>query len=119
LICLNQVKEEAKAQRLLRLSYLAGMMKTMTVRDGVERDGNEDLERELTRAIRQAAPDVVRNVILKANEGSYLHAKFLFELAGLDLAKSGPGPGHESLAGFLLKELRESAGQSTELRREG
>lgn len=80
--------------------------------------GPENLELELSQAIRRAAPDVVRNLIVKASEGSYLHAKFLFELAGLDLTKGGeePGAGNESLAGYLLKELRESAGLSTEPR---
>jgi len=83
--------------------------------------GSDNLERELSEAIRLAAPDVVRNLIVKANEGSYLHAKFLFELAGLDLKQDAtpPDEGDESLAGYLLKELRESAGQSTESRREG
>ncbi len=96
-------------------------MNTKTAHDGTDGDGNADLERELTHAIRQAAPDVVRNLILKASEGSYLHAKFLFELAGLDLTKGKPGPndGDGSLAGFLLKELRESARLSTEPRPEG
>ncbi len=93
----------------------------MGTQEVIEADGSESLERELNRAIRQAAPDVVRNLIVKAGEGSYLHAKFLFELAGLDLTKNAPGQsgGDESLAGLLLKELRESAGQSTESRREG
>lgn len=79
-------------------------------------DHDVNLEQQLSLAIRQAAPDVVRNLIVKACEGSYLHAKFLFELAGLDLTKGAedPGAGDESLAGLLLKELRESAGVSTD-----
>lgn len=53
-------------------------------------------------------PDIISAVIGKANEGSYLHAKFLCEFAGLtaDPAQHPPeedlGP---SLADLLLHEL--------------
>lgn len=69
------------------------------------------LEEELSRTIREAAPDVVSKVLEKAQEGSYLHAKFLFDLAGLDLTRSEADEESdgESLASFLMKELRETA----------
>ncbi|HUS20244.1 MAG TPA: hypothetical protein VMZ25_11400 [Terriglobales bacterium] len=79
------------------------------------------LEQELSNAIRSAAPEVVRNVINKAQEGSYLHAKFLFELAGLDL-RQGAGAdedGAESLAAYLLRELREPDHNDAEAPAEG
>ena len=76
--------------------------------------GDGKLEQELNRAIREAAPDVVKQVIAKAMEGSYLHAKFLFELAGIDLRQSAQEEGEsgESLAQYLLRELRESVQES-------
>jgi hypothetical protein len=69
------------------------------------------LEEELNQTIRQAAPGVVAKVLEKAREGSYLHAKFLFDLAGLDLKRTEDDEESdgESLASFLMKELRESA----------
>lgn len=66
----------------------------------------------MSRSIRESAPEVVRKVIDKAKEGSYLHAKFLFDFAGLDL-KQGPAEDagdHESLAAYLLRELKEPSG---------
>lgn len=73
---------------------------------------NQDsLEIELSDTIRQAAPEVVRQVLVKAKEGSYLHAKFLFELAGIDLTKgygSERDAEEESLAAYLLRELSEA-----------
>lgn len=86
-----------------------------------EAETGDNLEQELNRAIRAAAPEVVHNVIAKAREGSYLHAKFLFELAGLDLTKGGAAEDEsdESLAAYLLKELRESAREGTESQPEG
>ena len=64
---------------------------------------------------------IVREVITKAKEGSYLHAKFLFELAGLDLRKGmqEEGTGDESLAAYLLRELRESERADTEAQPQG
>lgn len=93
---------------------------TLRAKDAATDAGDNSLEQELSRAIRQAAPEVVRRVIDKAREGSYLHAKFLFELAGLDLqrdAKDVPA-GEESLAALLLRELREPRGD-TETQPEG
>ena len=68
---------------------------------------NTELEHELALLIRTSAPDIVQQVIDKAKQGSYLHAKFLFDLAGLDLAKAAPGEESESLAAYLLRELKE------------
>jgi hypothetical protein len=55
-----------------------------------------------------ALPAIVRKLIEKAKEGSYQHAKFLFDFAS-------SGGGHDagnsaddnSLAAFLMKELKE------------
>ena len=82
-------------------------------------EGN--LEQELGGAIRRSAAEIVQQVIDKAKEGSYLHAKFLFELAGLDLTQGGAedGTDEESLAAYLLKELKESAREDTESQPEG
>lgn len=55
-----------------------------------------------------ALPDIVRSLIEKAKEGSYQHAKFLF-----DFASSGPASdvadtaADDSLAALLMKELKE------------
>jgi len=72
-----------------------------------------DLELELAESIRAAAPEVVRKVIDKAKEGSYLHAKFLFDFAGLDLKRGSQdeedSAANESLAAYLLRELKEPA----------
>lgn len=68
-----------------------------------------ELEHELAQLIRQSAPDIVKKVIAKAQEGSYQHAKFLFDLAGLDLrggGEDGDENDNESLAAFLRRELQ-------------
>lgn len=67
-----------------------------------------ELEQELAQLIRQSAPEIVKKVIDKARDGSYQHAKFLFDLAGLDLARGGEDDEageNESLAAFLRREL--------------
>jgi hypothetical protein len=75
---------------------------------------NAALEEELGTLIRTSAPDIVRNVIAKAREGSYLHAKFLFELAGIDLTQTAqPDDGEESLSAYLLRELKDPKRDST------
>lgn len=54
-------------------------------------------------AVEQAAPDIVEALIEQAKQGSYLHAKFLFDFAGLS-----PPPietGEDSLASRLLRVL--------------
>jgi hypothetical protein len=84
------------------LFVLAGTMKAKDA-------AGSELEQELSRAIRESAAEVVRKVIDKAKEGSYLHAKFLFDFAGLDLKRSAAEDegDNESLASYLLRELRE------------
>lgn len=69
---------------------------------------SNELEQELAQLIRGSAPDIVKRVIDKAREGSYQHAKFLFELAGIDLARPDDADGEEqeSLAAFLRRELK-------------
>ena len=55
-----------------------------------------------------ALPAIIHKLIEKAKEGSYQHAKFLF-----DFASSGPAAGSgdtgadDSLAALLMKELKE------------
>ena len=98
--------------------HMGGVMSAKAEESG----GDISLEQELSRTIREAAPAVVRKVLEKAKEGSYLHAKFLFELAGVDLKRADAGEesaSEESLAAYLLKELRETPRVDTESQREG
>ncbi len=61
---------------------------------------------QLHAAILIAAPKIVKENIVKAEEGSYLHAKFLFEFAGLQAILPEPTDAEEeSLARMLLREL--------------
>jgi len=55
-------------------------------------------------AIRGAELDIVNAVILKARQGSYVHAKFLFDYAGMSRA-DGSLPSEPSLAQVLLQRL--------------
>ncbi len=62
--------------------------------------------------LRQAALDVVRAVprivpalIDEAADGSYLHAKFLFDFAGISTPERAPDDGPQSLAAILLERL--------------
>ena len=62
--------------------------------------------------LRQAALDVVRAVprivpalIDEAAEGSYLHAKFLFDFAGISTPERDPDDEPQSLAAILLERL--------------
>ncbi len=62
--------------------------------------------------LRQAALDVVRAVprivpalIDEAADGSYLHAKFLFDFAGISTPERQPDDGPQSLAAILLERL--------------
>lgn len=64
---------------------------------------NEDLRR----TILQAAPGIIGKMIEKANDGSYQHAKFLFDLAGIELQEPAEDEEEGDLAGLLLKELGE------------
>jgi hypothetical protein len=83
-------------------------------------DVDSGLEAELAQTIRAAAPRMVAEVIKKALEGSYLHTKFLFDLASIELTKSeADAEEDESLAAFLLKELSESRRLDSQTAREG
>jgi hypothetical protein len=78
---------------------------------------NAALEEELGALIRSSAPDIVRNVITKAQEGSYLHAKFLFELAGIDLTQTAESGGRRrvALGLFAARTQRPQTGQRARL----
>jgi len=66
----------------------------------------------------QAMEEIFSAVIGKAKEGSFQHAKFLLDFAGVEGAGNGEGsspePGGESLAELLLRRLNAAeAGLST------
>jgi len=65
---------------------------------------------DAVQAVERAALTIVKALIQQAQGGSYLHARFLFEFAGLAPAAAGPAEG-ESLASLLLRQLREDAQQ--------
>jgi hypothetical protein len=79
------------------------------------RAGNGDLPvakcqvpefKEAKLAIRDAKDEIVHNLIEKAKEGSYLHAKFLFDFAGLSNDAAVEAYEREgSLARILLDQL--------------
>lgn len=74
----------------------------------------EALEQDLARLIRESAPGIVKSVVAKAQEGSYLHAKFLFELVGIDLKQGADEAGEgESLAAYLLRELKQQEAEES------
>ncbi len=56
-----------------------------------------------TAAVVRAAPAIVRAVIEQAKQGSYLHAKFLFDFAHISGATPPTADG--ALVALLLKEL--------------
>ena len=53
------------------------------VETGPDADAVREIAVQAREQIRQATPAIVAAVILKANDGSYLHARFLFELAAM------------------------------------
>ncbi len=57
-------------------------------------------------AVERALPDIVGALITQAREGSYQHAKFLFEFAGIASFPQPAGEGEESLAALLIRELQ-------------
>lgn len=58
-------------------------------------------------AVERAAPAIVKAVIGKAKKGSYTHAKFLFDFAGLAGAPPSADSGEQdSLARLLWDELQ-------------
>ena len=56
-----------------------------------------------TASVIRAAPAIVRAVIEQAKQGSYLHAKFLFDFARISGAT--PAAGDDALAVTLLQRL--------------
>ncbi len=58
------------------------------------------------RTIEQALPEIVDALIAEAKQGSYQHARFLFEFAGLGGFPRPPAEEEESLAALLLRELQ-------------
>ncbi len=77
----------------------------------VETDPDADAVREIAeharRQIREATPAIVAAVILKAIEGSYLHAKFLFEVATmfpLPVGRRETGP-RQDIVTEMLKRI--------------
>ena len=74
-------------------------------------------------AIVRACPDIVQAQIDKACEGSHLHARLLFDFAGLSGALASPAAAQDdSLARLLLEQLQigedtpeDAAGEQTPL----
>ena len=62
--------------------------------------------RPALQAIREDVDEIIEALLLKAKRGSYLHAKFLFDYAGLGSASDEARAAHEqSLAELLLEKL--------------
>ncbi len=83
----------------------------------------EEACRRAMDAIVCACPEIVEAQIAKAREGSYLHARLLFDFAGLSGALGAPdSAADDSLARVLLRELQiedetseDAAGEQTPL----
>ncbi len=67
----------------------------------------EESVRQAADAIIRALPQIVNAVITQASKGSYMHARFLCEFAGLSAAalSNDGGDGQPSLACLLLERL--------------
>lgn len=63
----------------------------------------QDCARGLRGQIVAAVPSIVRALIVKAEAGSYQHARFLFELAGLAAANAPESAAEESLEELLAR----------------
>jgi hypothetical protein len=67
----------------------------------------ESVGKQAAAAITNATPEIVKAVIAQAEKGNYLHAKFLFDFAGITAT---PEPrsqsSDDSLAAILLRELK-------------
>ena len=57
-------------------------------------------------AVEHALPDIVDALIVQAKKGSYQHARFLFEFAGIGNLPQPSAPEEESLAALLFRELQ-------------
>lgn len=71
------------------------------------------------KAILRARPGIIQAIIKQAREGSYQHAKFLFEYAGIANAETPAAEAEpqQSLAALLLEKLQiETEEQAAERR---
>src|SRR5260370_19112414 len=66
---------------VIRQEKNAAASSACRVETGPDADAVREIAEHARRQIREATPAIVAAVILKAIEGSYLQAKFLFELA--------------------------------------
>ena len=61
--------------------------------------------RPALQAIREDKDQIIEAMLLQARKGSYLHAKFLFDFAGIHTAEEADAAQHPSLVQFLLEKL--------------
>lgn len=71
----------------------------------------EQATRRAVAAVFSALDGIVKVMIARANEGSHLHAKLLFDFAGISAASLPPETGAEepSLSRLLLEKLDQMA----------
>jgi hypothetical protein len=69
------------------------------------RKTDEQFVQDGARRIVEAVPDIVAGVIEQAKKGSYLHAKFLFEFAHIELHPAEAPEEEDSFAALLLEKL--------------
>jgi len=73
-----------------------------------KQDAADQALNEARQDVVDALPEIVRSLIKKAKEGSYQHAKFLFDFASGGASETDGASGNDdSLAAFLMKELKE------------
>ena len=72
--------------------------------------GNPNGARDMVKTkILEAMPLIIDSIIAKAQAGSYLHANFLFDFAGVSALEPEKDDGEvDSLAEFLLRQLDDS-----------
>ena len=72
-----------------------------------EHPSPEEVTRRAVEAVFSALEGIVQVMIARANEGSHLHAKLLFDLAGISAAllPSAAGAGEPSLTRLLMEKL--------------
>ena len=58
------------------------------------------------KAVERALPGIVNALIAQAEQGSYQHARFLFEFTGMANLPPAAAPEEESLAALLFRELQ-------------
>ena len=61
--------------------------------------------RPALQAIREDKDQIIEAMLLQARKGSYLHAKFLFDFAGIHTAEDTEAAQQPSLVQFLLDKL--------------